>query len=203
MFRIFVGILILLSCGFWSDLMAQNELKIESAPRQGMPWTESLGNQRGFGYVRFTITNATTDPIRIQMALSDEFQAASPFEDGRFRIFLVPEEFIAVDHVTDELFHFLDQEVNTPSVLDKTLKPCEKWEIKIGNMGIGPAKCGINLQLAQRDQDLDSTCEIRNNQHLPTDATSVLELQVDFNYMYKPTRVSCITIPCGEISYVD
>ena len=125
--RIFVGLLVILHVCSCPDLMAQNVLQIESSPRYGIPFIDSMGIHTGMGYVTFTIKNDTTVPIHLQIALSDEFQRPAPFEKGKFKVFVLPPELMPDTatfggSISTELRNFLDKDIDTPSIFNKT--PC-------------------------------------------------------------------------------
>ncbi len=176
------GILLLIFLTSWA-LSAQEDLKsgvlIETGGNQGIAHIDTLGDEYNYRYNTFVITNDTTLPIQIHIAVSNEYDFPASCEGAStYKLFLLPKE-LTPDTITlynnifEGLHPFLDTCLNNPSSINKILEPGEQHVITIGTLTPDPPTCGV----------------------FPT-----MLFARENGFLYGTTWGS-ILIPCGHISY--
>lgn len=188
-------------------LGSKTGLKIEYGPNLGMIGEFTAGN---YIHITATITNDSTIPINIQMALSNEYDFPDTCGDNKYKIFLLPKE-LTPDTATiygiiaDGLGEYLDRCLENPYVLNKTLEPNEYTVITIGVLFSGSTKCSAlpRAVFAQSDGHNFQACDSRMNLDKSINPQLVLGVKLDFYSGKGPTPKTCILYPCGQVSYPE
>lgn len=184
---------------------AKTGLKIEYGPNLGMIDTFAAGN---YIHITATITNDSTIPIHLQLAISNEYNYPDSCGDSKYKIFLLPEE-LTPDTATlygiiaDGLADFLDRCLENPFTLNKTLEPGEYTVITIGTLLPNSSKCAAlpRAVFAQNDEHNFQRCDSRINQDKSTNPQFALGVKLDFYSGKGSTPETCLLHPCGQISY--
>ena len=181
-------------------------LKIEYGPNLGMIDTFKAGN---YIHITATITNDSTIPIHLQVAISEEYDFPAFCGDEKFKVFLLPKEMTPdtatlYGKLTDGLGGFLDRCLENPYILDKTLEPGGYAVITIGTLLPMAIKCGAlpRAVFAQSDGQNFQECDSGMNQDKSTNPHVALGLKIVFN-SGRSQPETCILLPCGQISYPD
>ena len=226
-FRIIVGLLfvfIMCSCvqqtskdaqqtenGPDSQLKSNTGLKIETGVNRGITPNDSLGITKYLIHTVTTITNDSTIPIHLQIALSKEYEFPAICNDNNFKVFLLPDltldKVTLWDSITNGVDDFINACLDNPYILNKTLKPGEYCQIKIGAAYPSPTNCGV-FPIAVFSQDtkgLYLDCGSQIDQDVSNEPQLEIGVKLGYyygNYFNSPPD-SCIIIPCGQISYPD
>ncbi len=209
-FRTIVGLLIVMIVCSCIQKQSKSGLQIEYGSNQGLTHTDSLGIKHNYRYITATITNDSTIPIHLQIALSKEYEFPASCGDKKYKVFLLPKELTPdtaalYNNITDGLGNFLDRCLDNPYVLNKTLEPGEQHVVTIGTLYSRPTNCGVvpNALYAQGDSHNFHTCNSLMDQDGSTDPPLSLGLKLDFYVTRGRSPFECILIPCGQISYPE
>ena len=224
MFRIFVGLLVVLNACSSPYHGSKNELKIENGPNQHLESKTGLKIEYGpnlgaidkytagnYIFITATITNDSTIPIHLQVAISEEFEFPDSCIDNKYKVFLLPKELTPdtatlYNNITDGVGNFLDKCLDNPYVLNKTLEPGEYSVITIGTLLPRHTECSVaalpRAVFVQGDGHNFQECENRMNQDKSTNPQLALGVKFVF-YRGKSQPETCILHHCGQISYPD
>jgi hypothetical protein len=113
-------------------------LKIESTPTRGTGLIDSLGSKYGIVHVTNTITNDSTIPIHLQIALPTEFTYPIGNDDLKFRIVMWP-GLTEPPHLYSDDYgqlkeNFAGNDMKTSNQFDILLAPGEKYDVTIGTL---------------------------------------------------------------------
>ena len=189
-------------------------LKIEYGPNLGMIDTFAAGN---YIHITATITNDSTIPIHLQVALSKEFDFPDSCRDNKYKVFLLPKELTPdtatlYGKITDGLADFLDRCLDDPYSLNKTLEPGEYAVITNGTLFPRLTNCATlpRAVFIQSDDQNFETCDSRmpvrpagGNQDGSTNPELALGIKLDFYSGKGSTPETCMLIPCGQVSYPE
>ena len=151
---------------------------LNSYPKAGR-YTDSEGNEFGYGITRTTLINVSENPLQLTINFpADSFAFALP--GSYVKLFLPPDtiSFNAMPfdnsswYVGDDLKSFLDAGLNTPTALQETLSANQERVFYIG-------------ALYQKTAGVPR-------------AELVLK---DHNLFFRPSRLDSLLIPCGEIVF--
>jgi len=183
-------------------LWSKSGLRIDNGINRGTGYTDSVGANYNIRNIPITITNDSIIPIHLQIAFSKEYEYPIPFSDETFKVIPMPKEW-ALDgvEITDRMFNELQKYIDQP-FLNKTLQPGERLVFAIGTR-YRPTGRGIvpNLLFAQSDSNNFQACDNLMNHDTSTNPQFVLGLKLDIYLAGQRSPISCILIPCGEISY--
>ena len=209
-FRTIVGLLIVLIVCSCFKKKSKSGLQIENGPNLGSTHTDTMGIKHNYRNITATITNDSTIPIHLQIALSKEYVFPATCGDKRYKVFLLPKELTPdtatlYNNITDGLGNFLDRCLDDPFILNKTLEPGEKNVVTFGTLYSRPTNCGVvpNVLFAQSDNDNFQACDSLMNQDKSTDPQLALGLKLDFYLPRVRSPFACTLIPCGHISYPE
>lgn len=192
------------------NLQAQNTgLKIEYGPNLGTIDKFSAGN---FIHITATITNDSTIPINLQIAISDEHDFPDSCGDFKYKVFLLPKEMTPdsatlynniTNTVTEEVDNFLNRCLENPYVLNKTLEPNEYSVITIGTLFPTTTKCAAlpRAIFAVGDDHNFQRCDSRMDVDKAANPQITLGVKLDFYSGKHSIPETCILHSCGEISY--
>jgi hypothetical protein len=228
-FRFTVGLLIVLmncSCtqqtlksglksenGSYQNLATKTGLKFETGINRGITPNDSLGITNFLIHTTSVITNDSTIPIQLQLALSKEYEFPAICNDNKYKVFLLPKELTPNPNnttlwnsITNGFEDFINTCIDTPYIFNKTLYPSEKCVIAIATLYPSPTNCGVvpNAVFSQDNKGLYLACGSQINQDT-TDPQLEIGVKLGYyygNYFGTPPD-SCIIIPCGQISYPD
>ena len=96
--------------------------------RRGGIYTDSTGTNYFNCYVTSRIVNDSTIPMHLKIAFSKEYYQSTPFNEQRFRVFLLPETMVEQGIYDKEVKKYLD----LPLSLTKTIPPKEECILNIG-----------------------------------------------------------------------
>lgn len=212
-FKIITGLLIVLIGCSDKQQTSISGLRIDNGVNRGVGYTDSLGTPYNLRYIPITITNESIIPIHLQIAFSNEYNYPTAYGGQKFNVFPFPKE-MSPDEVTydsisyelgdNELHDFLDSGFDTPYILNKTIKPSEKFVVAIGTLYPRPPKvCGVlpNKLFVQSDKGVFPKCDWLMKKDLSTNSPLALGLKLDF--CGGDSKGSCTIIPCGQISYPE
>ena len=192
-------------------LKSKYGLKIEYGPNLGMIDTFAAGN---YIHITATITNDTTIPIHLFVALSKEYHFPDPYGNSKFKIFLLPKELTPdtatlYGKITEGLGDFLDHCLETPYNLRKTLKPGEFSVITIGTLIPRSSICTAlpRAVFAQMDGPNFQGCDSLMKQHkstIPIASGTQFELGLKLVfYSGRSNPETCMLLTCGHMSYAE
>lgn len=106
---------------------------IKSGYRQGYQYFDSNKNEYNYRNYTILITNDTLVPIHFEIYFCD----TGMIQNSRSKVFLLPRHLTPDEprlepRMSKELKTFLDQEIDIPVHLNKTMKPAEKCVLKLG-----------------------------------------------------------------------
>lgn len=188
-------------------LESKTGLKIEYGPNLGMIDEFTAGN---YIHITATITNDSTIPINLQMALSNEYDFPDTCGDYKYKIFLLPKR-LSPDTATlygiiaDGLADFLDSCLENPYNLDETLQPGEYTVITIATLLPTTTTCAAlpRAIFAQDEVHNFQRCDSRMNSDKEANPHLALGVKLDF-YSGKGSKPeTCILHSCGQVSYPE
>lgn len=182
-------------------------LKIETTPTRGTGLTDSLGSKYGIVHVTNTITNDSTIPILLQIALPIEY--SYPISD-EFKIVLWPGLTEPPHLYTDSQGwvreNFTDNYLEASNQFNKLLAPGEKYVVTIATIKYPgpPETCSaVAYSLLQYSERRNySGCDWTMDEEHSTNPQLALGLHVGFctsGLHYE----SCMIITCGQITYIE
>ena len=189
-------------------------LKIEYGPNLGSIDKYAAGD---YIFISATITNDSTIPIRLQVAISGEYDFPDSCSHSKYKVFLLPKELTPdtatlYNNITDGVDEFLNRCLDEPYILDKTLKQGEYTVITIGTLLPRPSSCPAVLPRAifeQSDASSFFECDnrifgnpVEGNQDKSTKPNSVIGIKFVY-YRGKSLPETCVLFPCGQISYSE
>lgn len=196
-------------------LQQKSGLNIEYGPNLGALDKYEAGD---YIFITSTITNDSIIPIHLHLAISAEFDYPDSCSDNRYKVFLLPKELTPdtaslQNSITDGLSDFLDECLDNPYVLDKTLKPGEYAVITIGTLLPRPTRCSVvalpRAVYVQGDDDSFQACDSRmparqagGHQDQSTNPLLTLGVKIDY-YRGKSHPETCVVHPCGQVSYPE
>lgn len=195
--------------GIQQGLVLKPGLKIENGINRGTGYTNSQGVGFNLRYIPITITNDTTIKLQLKLDFGEAYDCPMAKGDEYFKILLMPEVF-TLDNVTltgeremltdsmQTVFRgYVENDLNLPYALNKTLAPGEKHIIAIGTQYPRLPHCAIlpNALFLQSSLGQYQTCDNRIEPNEISNA-QLLGLKLD----YSPQ--ACSIIPCGQITYL-
>ena len=185
-------------------------LAIEYGPNLGIRHIDSLGNKYFYVHSTATITNDSTIPIHLHLALSTEYEFPAFCGDGKYKVFLVPEELTPdtatlYNNILNGAHPFLNTPLDKPFVSDKTLSPGEYEVLTIGVLAPLPSNCAAvpRAIFAPENKELYQACDPLLNKNISS--RNSLEIGAKLEYYYKRKFIApedgCAIIPFGRISY--
>lgn len=179
-----------------------SDLRIDNGPIQGLSFTNSLGVEYGHAYRTTIFTNEGTAPIPLQFTLSNEYSYPAPHNDQKFQIVIWPAELTPnkvtfTDNISAELRNFLESDIDTPFVLQKSIESLEKYVITIGTLYKKPTDYFVSPKVLfiQSDDGIFNECEnFINQMNIPNSSFS-LGLILNFS------GLDCINVPIGLIHH--
>ena len=185
-------------------LGSKNGLLIDYGMNQGITKKDTLGTQ--YRYITATITNDSTIPIHLNLALSKEYDYPATYGEQKYKVFLLPKELTpdtAAIYNNIPVGNFLDRCLDKPYILNKTLKPGEYCVITIGTLFLEkPYQVVPRAVFTQNNKDLYLECDSLINAKMSTNPHLEIGLKVVFCTKCD-VYDSCMIIPCGQISYPE
>lgn len=177
---------------------------IDHGRREGLFYMDKKGLKYNYRNITTTITNDTIIPIQIKIALSKEYNYPAPFNNQKFKVFLLPETMTAEKQYKNNLLNnYLDAEVENAYNINKTIYPKKEYSITIGVLTnidyVDPGQLSLmTKKLKPRFFVHDSLINIAISNSNPFD----LFLGLDFTKEYTNPKNCYSVIPCGQISFV-
>jgi len=191
-------------------LNLKSGLKIENGPNQGIRANKSEGITSSMIYMTSIITNDSTVPIHLKLALAKEYNYPTFCEDhNTFKAVLFPKE-LTPDTATlhnnfDGLAGFMVNCLDNPSVLDTTLAPGEYCVVTLGIITPMPSLCeSVPRAVFSHDSiSLYQACDRQENPAIATELQLEIGLKVEFYNQRKfiAPEDGCSVIPFCQISY--
>ena len=182
-------------------------LKIETGINRGITPHHSQDIRDFLLQTTTSITNDSTVPIKIELAISDEYEFPSVCNDGKYRVFLFPEVTPDTDSLTNRFNDFKNSFFENPYSLKKTLQPHEKLDVTIGCLYPAPTNCGVvpNAVFSHEDKELYGDC---SRQEIPDGSIDSrfeirLKLGIYYENWFGAPPDTCIIVPVGKISYPE
>ena len=210
-FRTIVGlIIVLIACSF-SQQTLKSGLRIEYGPNLGATHIDSLGVKYFYVHSTATITNDSTIPIHLQLALANEYEFPTFCSDSnKYKVFLLPEELTPdtatlYNNIVNGQHDFLNSPLDKAYVFTKTLSPGDYCVVTIGVLTAKPTNCAAvpRAVFSNDNKEFYNACDKQLNQAISTN--SQLEIGVKLEYYYQRKFITpedgCAVIPFGQISY--
>lgn len=206
-------LMILITNACSQQMLEKNELinsglKIENGPNLGQTYEDSLGVKYNYRYITAIITNDTSMAIRLQVALSTQYDYPANYGDQQYKVFLLPQELTPdsvtlYNNITNGLDDFLHNCLDRPYLFYKSLKPQEKCVITFGTFYAQPNNAGIvpTALFAKESKQLYNNCDSLIN----TGISGNYRLRLALKLGAPPGNAleKCITIPCGNVVYLE
>lgn len=195
--------------GTYQRLESKTGLKFENGPIRGTGFTDSLGSEYGIVHVKTTITNDSTIPIHLQMALPIEYSYPIPDDHHKFKIILWPGLTEPPDLYSDStggtLENFTGNDLASSNQFNQLLAPGEKYIITIGTIFPRlPKICSVvaysPFEYNERRNYAD--CDWKMDEEHSTNPQLSLGLQVGFCTRGQNFE-RCMIITCGHITYIE
>lgn len=191
-------------------VVSKTGLKIEYGPNLGATHTDTLGNRHFYVHITATITNDSTVPIHLQLALAEAYDFPAFCGDDQYKVFLLPEELTPdtatiYNNIVNGQHDFLNTPLDKPFMSNITLTPGEYCVITIGVLIPKPANCAAvpRAIFSQDTKGLYQACDRQINRAISTGPQ--LEIGVKLEYYYQRKFIApedgCAVIPIGQISY--
>ena len=195
------------------NLKSKTGLKIEYGPNLGTTHIDTLGIKSFYVHMTTTITNDSTIPIHLQLALSNEYEFPTFCGDSnKYKVFLLPEELTPdtatlYNSIVNGQHDFLNSPLDKPNILNRTLNSGEYCVVTIGVLAPMPTNCSAvpRAVFSHDNKELYNACDRQLNQAISTD--SRLEIGVKLEYYNQRKFIEpedgCAVIPFGQISYPE
>lgn len=159
-------------------------LYIENGPRQGFQYFDASKTEYNYRYYTITITNDSIIPVHLEIYFPETAEILK--DSGKSKVFLLPRHLTPeeqhFDHsISKELKSFLDEEIDTPVRLNKTLKPTEK--------------CVLTFGVLTDTKYPDPTTPFDTRLLTSNENSSVISIKLQIN--------DTLIIPCGQFSYIE
>lgn len=181
---------------------SENGLLIENGPTHGTGYQDSFGANFNLRYIPITILNDTSVAARIHLKFDDFYQNPKGYEEGIYRVFPLPKEWV-VDGMTDDDFDVLwkdfESYMNRPQV-SAEIQAGAEFSFVIATLYPLPAEkwwiVPRLLSTGQFNADLEQCDEItgRDERSQESDLTFVLQLSHDRG---------CSLLYCGYVNYLS
>ena len=226
-FRTILGLLIVLFAFSCSQRTTKGELQTENAPIQrlelktglkieygpnlGTTHIDTLGIRNFYVHSTSIITNDSTIPIHLQLALSSEYELPTYCGDSnKYKVFLLPEELTPdtatlYNNIVNGQHDFLNAPLINSATINKILNSGEYCVVTIGVLVRKPTNCAAvpRAVFSHDNKGLYRACDSQLNQAILTDP--LLEIGVKLEYYnqrkFIPPEDGCVVIPFGKISY--
>jgi hypothetical protein len=194
------------------QIQAKTGLKIEYGPNLGSFYTDTLGIKNFYVHITAIITNDTTIPIQLHLALAKEYEFPDFCSDNKFKVFLLPQELTpdtatVYNNIVTGLHNFLNTPLDKSHLTIKSLNAGEYCVVTIGVLAPRSTNCAAvpRAVFSYDNQDMYSTCDRQLNQSIST--YPQLEIGVKLEYYYNRKFIApedgCSVIPFGQISYPE
>ncbi len=205
--------------GLDRHLPSKTGLKIENGINRRITPNDSLGITHFLIHATSIITNDSTIPIHLQIALSKEYEFPTLCNDKKYRVFLLPKEqtpntATLYDRIINGFDDFIKTCLDNPYIINKTLKPGENCEITIGTLYPSPTNCGVvpRAVFSHDNKGLYHACDRQlparsagGNQPISSDPQFEIGVKLEFYNQRKfiGPEDHCTVIPFGQISYLE
>lgn len=190
--------------------LLKSGLRINYGPNLGTSHRDTLGVKNFYVHITATITNDSTIPIQLQLALAKEYEYPAFCGDEQYKVFLLPEELTPdtadiYNNIVNGQHDFLNAPIDSSGVLTKKLDPGEYCVVTIGTLTPQPSDCAAvpRAIFSQDSSSLYLACDKAINEAISTGPQ--LELQIKLEYYYDRKFITpedgCAVIPFGQISY--
>ncbi len=222
--RFFVGlflILILCSCfpQISNEIQSQDSglvfsestsgLSIERSLTRGTGFRDSEGSDNIIVHITNTISNDTTIPILLAIALPVSYSYPIFNETQEFRIILWPglsePPYLYTGSTERSLANSIENETEFSNRFSKLLEPGESFLVTIGTIVPSPAKvCSVVAFsiVGCNDRAKHADCEWLKTEVDSSDPNLTLGLKVGFCTSGQQYE-SCVILPCGQMVYVE
>ncbi len=199
--------------GSHQHLKANTGLKIEYGPNLGTTHIDTLGNRHFYVHSTATITNDSTIPIHLHLALSNEYEYPTFCDDtNKYKVFLLPEALTPdtatlYNNIVNGPHDFLNTPLLNPVIQKKTLQSGEYCVVTIGVLIPKPTNCAAvpRAVFSFDTEGLYHTCDRQQNQAISTNAQLEIGVKLEYYNQRKfiPPEDGCTVIPFGQISYPE
>jgi len=188
-------------------------LQIEYGPNLGADHTDTFGTRHFYVHSTAIITNDSTIPIHLKLALSNEHEYPTYCGDThKYKVFLLPEELTPdtatiYNNIVNGQHDFLNAPIDNSKILHKTLNSGEYCVVSIGVLVQKPTNCAAvpRAIFSYDNKGLYHACDSQINRALSTSAQ--LEIGVKLEYYNRRKFIApedgCTIIPFGQISYPE
>ncbi|NNC84548.1 MAG: hypothetical protein HKN75_00600, partial [Bacteroidia bacterium] len=185
-------------------------LHIEYGPNLGTTITDNLGAKHFYVHSTAIITNDSTIPIHLQLALSIEYQFPAFCGHEKYKVFLLPEKLTPdtatiYNNIVNGNHEFLNSPLDSAYNINKTLKPGDYCVVTIGVLIPKPFNCAAVPRgtFSHDTKDLYESCDSQNNHAISTNPHLQIGVKLEYYNQRKfiPPEDECTVIPFGRISY--
>ena len=151
-------------------------LRIEYGPNLGAGHTDALGVKYFYVHSTAIITNDSTIPIHLQLALANESEFPAFCGDtNKYKVFLLPEELTPdtatlYNNIVNGQHDFLNSPLANSKILNKTLHSGEYCVVTIGVLIPKPSNCAAvpRAIFSPENKELYQACDRQINQAIST-----------------------------------
>jgi len=194
------------------NLKVKTGLKIENGINQGIRANTKLGIKNPVIYTTSIITNDGSIPIRLQMALSEEYEFPALCGDSStYKVFLFPKELTPdtatlTNTIVSGENDFLKSPLDKPYAFNKILKPNEYCVITMGTLYSGSSNCEVipRAVFSPSDRELYGACDTQINRSISVDPQLEIRIKLEFYNQRKfiAPEDHCTIIPCGQVALI-
>ena len=155
--------------------MQKTGLNVEFGPNLGTTHVDTKAIINFYVHITAIITNDSTIPIHLQLALAEEYDFPDYCSDDKYKVFLLPEELTpdtatVYNNIVNGQHDFLNAPLQNSCVLNKTLNPGEFCVITIGTLTPQPSNCApVPRAVFSHDtESLYEACDSEINQKICT-----------------------------------
>ena len=186
-------------------------LSIEYGTNLGATHTDSEGQRHFYVHNTAVITNDSTIPIQLNLALAKEMSFPDFCGESTYKVFTLPGELTpdtstVYNNIVNGTHDFLNAPLKNTKEIKKTLQPDDICLVTIGVLIQKPANCAAvpRAVFSLNGTTPDLECERQNNEGLPDKMHSEVGIKLEYYYNRKfvPPDDGCVVIPIGQISYL-
>ena len=134
-------------------------ITIQNSFPRGGSYNDPTGNNFGYGIFWTRVINETASPFELTVNFPADSSDIFPEFDFYLKLFLPPgkmtlDKVSLFDYGATGLFSFLDNDLNNPTLIKRTINPKEEYIFYIGMLFQVPNNGPVRTELVLKEQDL-------------------------------------------------